>query len=111
MEEIFILDFSLKEFKMSLTQDKIYGRSFKIKRPTPLERLYNAKVAIFVDHKDGVMIDKNCWGPHGKVNTSELIEILCRILVEHVFDGRMKLFQEGMRKRLKYVIKRIVKKG
>ena len=86
-------------------------KEYKISRPTQRELLYNANLAIYVDHKDGVMIHKNRWGPHGKVNTDELIEILCRVLVEHVFNGRMQLFQAGMQKRLRYAIKRIVKKG
>lgn len=94
----------------SLINNKI-KKTFKITRPTQSELLYNANLAIYVDHKNGVMIHKNRWGPHGKVNTSELIEILCRVLVEHIFDGRMKMFQEGMRKRLQYAMKRIVKKG
>ena len=83
----------------------------KIRRPTQRELLFNANLALYVDHKDGVMIHKNRWGATGKVNTEELIGILCRILVEHIFDGRMKLFEEGMYIRLKWAVKRIVKRG
>jgi hypothetical protein len=81
------------------------------RRPTITERMHKADLAIFVDHKDGVRVVKNRHGPHGKVSTKELINILTRILVEHVFDGRMKVFQEGMKWRLKGAINKIVKDG
>lgn len=80
-------------------------------RPTLKERMHSADFVILVDHRDGVHVAKNRYGAHGKVSTKELINILTRILVEHVFDGRMKVFQEGMRWRLKAVINKIVKDG
>ena len=84
---------------------------FRFTRPTQRELLYNANLVLYVDRKDGVTIHKNRWGPHGKVSTKELVNILTRILVEHIFGGRMKLFQEGMRWRLKGAINKIVKDG
>ena len=88
------------------------GRSnFGITRPTLTERMHDANFVIFVDHRKGVHVAKNRFGPNGEVSTKELIEILTRILVEHVFTGRMKVFQEGMRWRLKGAIKKIVKDG
>ena len=85
------------------------SKGFKIKRPTRTELLYRANLALYVDHEDGVMIHKNRWGPHGKVDTEELIPILCRVLVEHVFDGRMALFQAGMQEKLEGAVNRIIK--
>lgn len=82
-----------------------------IKHPTLTERMFRANFVIFVDPRDGVHVAKNRYGPHGKVSTKDLINVLTRILVEHIFDGRMKLFQEGMRWRLKGVINKIVKDG
>jgi len=87
------------------------SRSLNIKRPTFTERMHSANMVIFVDRKDGVHVAKNRYGPHGKVPTKDLINLLTRILVEHVFDGRMRVFQEGMRIRLKGAIKKIVKDG
>ena len=84
---------------------------FHIKLPTLTDRMHRANFVIFVDHRDGVHVAKNRYGPHGKVSTKELVNLLTRILVEHVFDGRMKVFQEGMRWRLKAVINKIVKDG
>jgi len=83
----------------------------KIKRPSHAELLHRANLVLYVDYRDGVTIHKNRWGPHGKVSTKELIEILTRVLVEQVFDGRMKLFQGAMQSRLKGAIKKIVKEG
>jgi len=83
---------------------------FNITRPTLTERMHGANIVILIDRK-GVHIAKNRYGPNGKVSTLELIDILTRILVEHVFDGRMKVFQEGMRWRIKGAIKKIVKEG
>ena len=74
------------------------------------ERLYNANLALYVDYEKGVLIHKNRWsGITGKVTTKELVNIVCRILAEHIFDGRMKLFQAGMEKRLKWAVNRIIK--
>ena len=84
---------------------------FKMTRPTLTERMHKADFVIFVDHRKGVHVAKNRYGPNGEVSTKDLIEVLTRILVEHVFDGRMKVFQEGMRWRLKGAIKKIVKDG
>jgi len=82
-----------------------------IKRPTQSELLYNADLAFYVHHKDGVRIHKNRWGPTGKVSTKELVTILCRVLVEHVFDGKVKLFQVGMETRLRWAVNKIIKEG
>jgi len=69
---------------------------YKIKRPSPMERTYRANIKLYVDHSNGVHIAKNRYGPTGKVKTKDLIDIICYILTEHVFDGKIKLFQEGM---------------
>ncbi len=87
------------------------SRSSEIHRPTHMERLHRANFVIYVDPKNGVHVAKNRYGPHGKVSTKDLINIVTRILVEHIFDGRMKLFQEGMSWRLKGAINKIVKDG
>jgi hypothetical protein len=44
----------------------------------------------------------------GKLNLDETIEILTDIIVRVKFDGRMDLFQEGMKKQLKEAITSIV---
>ena len=90
---------------------RLGAKQIRIKHPTLTERMHSANFVIFVDHRKGVHVAKNRYGPHGEVSTKELINILTRILVEHVFDGRMKVFQEGMRWRLKGVINKIVKDG
>jgi hypothetical protein len=86
------------------------GGGFHIKRPTQRELLYNALLALYVDRKDGVVIHKNCFnGMTGKVPTEELVPILCRVLVENVFDGHMALFQAGMQEKLERAVNRIIK--
>ncbi len=75
------------------------------------ERHFRSNIVLYLDCKNGVYIAKNRYGPHGKVSTKELIDILCHILCEHIFNGRMQLFQEGMKWRLKGAINRIIKKG
>ena len=84
---------------------------FKIKHPTMMECIHNATVIIYIDHKDGVNIHKNRYGPTGKVCTKDLVNILCHTLAEQVFDGRMIMFQEGMKKKFKKAINKIIKKG
>jgi hypothetical protein len=79
--------------------------------PTSLQRHHHANIVLYLDSATGVFVGKNRWGPNGKVSTKELINILVRILVEHVFDGRMTLFQGMMERRLKGAIKKIVKDG
>ena len=86
------------------------SQEIRIKHPTLTERMHSANAVIFIDKK-GVHVAKNRYGPHGKVSTKDLINIVTRILVEHIFDGRMKLFQEGMHWRLKGAINKIVKDG
>ena len=86
------------------------GGGFYIKRPTQRELLYNALLALYVDRKDGVVIHKNCIsGSTGKIPTDELIPILCRVLVENVFEGRMALFQAGMQEKLERAVNEIIK--
>lgn len=69
---------------------------FKMKRPSPMERTHRATIKLYVDCRDGVYIAKNRHGPTGKISTKDLINIICYILTEQVFDGKMKFFQEGM---------------
>jgi len=84
---------------------------FKIKHPTPLERTYSANLILYIDHIDGVYIAKNRYGPTGNVNTECLIDILSHILAERVFDGRMVMFQEGMKRKLIKAMTKIIEKG
>ncbi len=88
------------------------GGGYSITRPTRTEREFRADIILHVDSKNGTYIHKNRYGPHGKVNTEELVGILCHILSEHLFyNSKIKLFREGMRLRLKQAINRIIKKG
>ena len=69
---------------------------FKIKRPGPTERTHRATIKLYLDSREGVYVEKNKYGPTGKVDIRDLIDIICYILGENVFDGRMKFFQEEM---------------
>ena len=81
---------------------------YKIKRPTPLERTHSASLILYVDRIDGVHIAKNRYGPSGNVNTECLVDILSHILAEQVFDGRMVMFQEGMKIKLIKAMTKII---
>lgn len=86
------------------------GGGLHIKRPTYRELMYNALLALYVDRKDGVMIHKNAInGITGKVSSEDLVPILCRVLVENVFDGKMQLFQAGMQEKLERAVNQIIK--
>jgi hypothetical protein len=85
--------------------------SFKIKRPGTLERTHRANLIMYVDHKDGVHIAKNRYGPTGNVNTECLVNILSHILAEQVFDGRTIIFQEGLKKEIEKAINQVIEKG
>lgn len=85
--------------------------SFKIKRPTLTEKMHSATIIIMVDHKEGVRIEKNRYGTTGKPSTKELVDVLCTILADYAFDGRMKIFQAGMKKFLKRAVHKTLKKG
>ena len=88
------------------------GGSYSLRKPSRTLLETRANVVLYVDRTDGVYIHKNRYdGKTGKVSTKELVNILCHILSEHVFNGNIKLFQEGMRLRLKKAINRIIKKG
>lgn len=82
-----------------------------ITRPSLREKLYRANIVLFVDHEKGVMIEKNRYGQTGKPTTDELVDILCHILADHAYDGRMKIFQAGLKKFLKRAVKNVLKKG
>jgi hypothetical protein len=84
---------------------------YKIKHPTQTERNYNANVIIYVDHRDGVFVAKNRYGPTGKVDTEVLVDILTITLAEQVFDGRTVIFQEGMKQKFEKAINKIIKEG
>ncbi len=94
-----------------IVDDKFPTSTPQIKRPTRMERTHSATVIIYIDHNDGVYIGKNRYGPTGKICTKDLVNILCHTLAEQVFDGRMIMFQEGMKKKFKKAINKIIKKG
>jgi hypothetical protein len=88
------------------------GGGYSLRKPSKILLETRANLVLYVDRKDGVYIHKNRYdGKTGKVNTTELVNILCHILSEHIFNGSIKLFQEGMRLRLKKAINRIIEKG
>jgi hypothetical protein len=77
------------------------------------ERLVEqADVAIIASRREGVNVIKNRYfGKTGKVeDTDELIVLLCRILVEHIFKGRMTMFQEAMKERMVKSLRRKLKR-
>jgi hypothetical protein len=80
----------------------------KIKRPTLTERMHKADAVIFVDQKDGVYIAKNRYGTHGKIPTPELTKLLSSILVHNIFDGKLKIFQEGLKQQIEESIKHTI---
>jgi len=81
------------------------------KYSSPTQRLFRATFALYVDKDDGVRIVKNRYGEAGKVSNSYLVDSLCDILVQQVFNGKMLVFQEGMKQQLKEGIKKIIKEG
>jgi hypothetical protein len=91
-----------------------YGYStkpYKMKRPSPMERTHRATLKLYVDYNNGVYVEKNKYGPTGKVDTRDLIDIICYILSEQAFDGKMKFFQEEMiEKSLKPAICKVLRK-
>jgi len=84
---------------------------YKIKHPTERERTYNATLIIYVDYRNGVHIAKNRYGPTGNVGTQDLVNALTHVLGEQVFDGRTKMFQEGMTIKFKKAINKIIEEG
>lgn len=94
-----------------MTTLKHVGADYRIKRPTYMEKLYGSTLVIMVDYENGVTIEKNRHGNCGKPSTKELVDILCHILASHVHDGRMMLFQEGLKTYLKKAVNKVLKKG
>jgi len=86
------------------------GCGYSIKQPTHRETLYRSTLALYVDYQNGVQIHKNKYSNiTGKPTTEQLVDIMCRVFVEHAFDGRMKLFQAGMEEKLKRAVNEIIK--
>lgn len=94
---------------MNGSNDLYTTKPYKIKRPTPMERTHHATIKLYVDRRDGVYIAKNRYGPTGNVNTECLVDILSHVLAEQVFDGRMIMFQEGMKIKFIKAITKIIK--
>lgn len=78
----------------------------------PERQLQEADVAITATSGEGVNVIKNRYfGKTGIVeDTDELIVLLCRILVEHIFKGRMTMFQEAMKERMVKSLRRKLKR-
>ena len=88
------------------------GGSYSTTRPTTTDRIHHADFVLLVDHEGGPYVYKNRYsGITGGVSTKALVKILCRVLVEYLFNGRMKMFQVGMQKKLEWTVNRIIKRG
>lgn len=65
------------------------------------EAIEKSTIILIQDIDGQITLEKNRYGSRGQVNdTSEVINIACEIIVQHIFKGRMKLFRETMRQRL-----------
>ncbi|MFW9871843.1 MAG: hypothetical protein ACFFG0_01990 [Candidatus Thorarchaeota archaeon] len=80
-----------------------YRQSFTMK-------LYEANVMVSLNHKGKVEILKSRYGSN-EVTTENLIDALTEILVKHIFNGGMDMFQESMKNELKKAIYKTLKGG
>ncbi len=79
--------------------------------PSPVQLLHRSEFVIAAD-RHGVEVYKNRFNNKtGNLSTEELINILTRMLTEHIFQGRMKVFQEAMHQKMKEALMKIVKEG
>lgn len=86
-----------------------YEESIDEKRLSDNELLRRSIFLLGLMPDNHVVLHKNRYGKtKGQLNLDETIEILTDIIVRVKFDGRMDLFQEGMKKQLKEAITSIV---
>jgi len=74
---------------------------YTIKRPTALEKLYQASQVLSIDHKNKLHVLKDRFsGEPGPIDIEKAIEIMANMLTHKVFDGSMDMFQETMKMKL-----------
>lgn len=85
---------------------------FRIKRPTLTELMYQMDVVLGVDRFGQIEVMKNRYGNPGTVtDVKQIVDMLSLILVKHLFNNKMKIFQEGMRDSIKEAIEKIIEEG
>jgi len=82
--------------------------SYKIKRPSALERMYQANQVLSLDHKNKFHILKNRSGKHGELDITGAVDFVADMLTKHIFDGSMDMFQETMKMKLVECMSEIV---
>lgn len=86
-----------------------YEEAIDEKRLSEVELLRTSVFLLGLMQNNRVVLHKNRYGVvKGQLTLNETIEILTDIIVRVKFDGRMDLFQEGMKKQLKEAITSIV---
>jgi len=76
------------------------------------QKMYEANIVISLDHKNRINIIKSRFEkPKSNLNKDEIIEVLIDTLCKYLYDGRMDVFQEGMKIQLKDAVKRTLKGG
>lgn len=73
---------------------------------------YKANIIVSIDYKSKLNVIKNRYSPEkGNISLYEAVEIFSDMLSQAAFDGRMDMFQEGMKIQLIDTITKTLKGG
>lgn len=76
--------------------------------------LYNANIVLSLDNRSNINILKNRFKEFNReddIPLEKAIDILTEMITIHIFKGRVKLFQEGMKIELIKSINKTIKEG
>lgn len=91
---------------------KSFRHAQTIKEPATITGLYESIIAIVLDHKNQINIIKHRYASKEQnlsINTT--IDVMMDMLCRMIFNGRMELFQEGMKIKLCEALNEILKEG
>ena len=95
--------------KINTKDDHVYNHDY---HQSSMMMHYTANIIISIDYNSRLNLIKDRFRPKkGDISLFEAVEIFSDMLCQAAFDGRMEIFQEGMKIQLIDTITKTIKEG
>ena len=77
-----------------------------------MDKIYNANIVLSIEHNGTIHVIKNRYGSYGMKSLDTIIDLMSRMLACTVFNGKLEIFQEGLKVQLvEAIAKVLIKEG
>ena len=75
---------------------------------TGLKQLHESTIIISINYKNELYCLKNRTGKYGEITLEEAKELMMDMLCKKIYDGRLDMFQDGLKRELIKAINKVI---